>query len=106
MGVSWGKIEVGESLEQALLREIREEFSIEILMNCLLTMIEHTYPDFYLTMHVFLADYVRGDIVLTEHLNLLWLAKDELKDLDWAAADRPIIDILSTKTLIVLTYSK
>ena len=85
-----GKVEVGESREEALVREIREELSVDIEVSEFLMTVEHTYPDFHLTMHVFKCVLNQGQISLNEHVALKWLSTDGLDQLDWAAADIPV----------------
>ena len=89
-----GKVEVGESREEALVREIREELSVDIKVSEFLMTVEHTYPDFHLTMHVFKCVLDQGEMILNEHVSLKWLSIDELDQLDWAAADAPVVESL------------
>ena len=89
-----GKVEVGESHEEALVREIREELSVEIKLSEFFMTVEHTYPDFHLTMHVFNCVLPSGEIVLNEHVDMKWLSMEELGSLDWAAADVPVVKSL------------
>ena len=89
-----GKVEVGESREEALVREIREELSVDIEVSEFLMTVEHTYPDFHLSMHVFKCVLDQGEITLNEHVALKWLSIDELDQLDWAAADIPVVKSL------------
>lgn len=89
-----GKVEIDESLEQAIQREILEELNIRIIPKQLLITVEHTYPDFHLIMHCFICDYEFGDLHLTEHIQLTWLNHSELNTLDWAAADIPVVETL------------
>ena len=89
-----GKIEEGESLRQALQRELTEELKIEATVAELVTTVDHTYPDFRLIMHAFHCEITSGQLTLTEHLDMKWLPKNELRNLDWAAADIPIVDLL------------
>ena len=89
-----GKVEVGESREEALVREIREELSVDIEVSEFLMTVEHAYPDFHLTMHVFKCVLDQGEITLNEHVALKWLSIDELDQLDWAAADVPVVKSL------------
>jgi 8-oxo-dGTP diphosphatase len=86
-----GKVEAGESLEQAIQREILEELHIQVNPKELLITVEHTYPDFHLVMHCFVCDYEYGDIQLTEHIELAWLYRRNLQSLDWADADIPVV---------------
>ena len=89
-----GKIEEGESREDALFRELSEELKIETTIGDLVMTVDHTYPDFRLIMHAFHCEILSGELTLTEHLDQKWLSRSELKDLDWAAADVPIVDKL------------
>ena len=89
-----GKVEVGESREEALVREIREELSVDIEVSEFLMTVEHTYPDFHLTMHVFRCVLIQGEITLNVHVALKWLSIDELDQLEWAAADVPVVKSL------------
>lgn len=89
-----GKIENGETKKEALKRELDEELSINPEINDLYITVVHKYPDFELTMHTFLCDVATKDITLNEHISSIWLKKDELLTLDWAAADVPIVNKL------------
>ncbi|MEY3085597.1 MAG: hypothetical protein RL037_1777 [Bacteroidota bacterium] len=89
-----GKIEEGETLEMTIIREIQEELNMKIIPIEQLPTVEHTYPDFHLTMHVFLCSCEFRMLELTEHISFSWLRKEELRSLDWAAADIPIVDHL------------
>ena len=91
-----GKIEVGESPEAALRREIREELDVEIKVCRLLTTVEHDYPDFHLTMHCFLSVIAKGTLHLNEHLSAKWLSPDNLDNVDWLPADRKILPFLTS----------
>jgi 8-oxo-dGTP diphosphatase len=89
-----GKIELGETNEQALRRELDEELHIEVTSLQYFMSVEYAYPDFHITMHAFTCEVHSRDIVLTEHIDAKWLALDELEQLDWAAADVPIVNKL------------
>lgn len=89
-----GKIEAGETLQEALQRELVEELKIEASVGDLVTTVDHAYPDFRLIMHAFHCRILSGELTLTEHLDKKWLPKSELRSLDWAAADVPIVDLL------------
>jgi 8-oxo-dGTP diphosphatase len=86
-----GKVEEGETKLAALVREIREELHMDISVDAFFTTVNHTYPDFQLTMHSYLCSCPTNDLTLTEHSDFKWLSKDALKDLDWAAADEEIV---------------
>ncbi len=86
-----GKIEKGESEQECIKREIKEELNIDIQLTSRLSPSNYDYPGFSIQLIPFTANYVRGDIRLAEHKQYLFLKKDELKDLDWAEADIPIV---------------
>ena len=90
-----GKVEVGENREDALLREIQEELAAEIHELQYLMTVEHSYPDFHLTMHAYTCALKNGEITLREHVNMKWLATEDLDQLDWAEADLPVVKQLS-----------
>lgn len=89
-----GKVEVGESLENALIREIKEELKMNVSVEKLFLTVNHTYPDFNIIMHSFLCNVESRELELTEHLDARWLAVNELDSLDWAGADIPIVEKL------------
>ena len=87
-----GKIEEGESPQEALVREIREELKTEIVVGELIDTIEYDYPTFHLSMDCFWAEVVSGDLVLTEHAAAKWLTKDDLDSVEWLPADVTLIE--------------
>ncbi len=87
-----GKIENGETPESALIREIKEELSVEIETGQALGSVKFNYPGKSIELIPFLALIKSGEISLTEHQAFRWLQKDELQSLDWAEADIPIIE--------------
>ena len=87
-----GKIEEGETPQEALVREIKEELETEIVVGELIDTIEYDYPTFHLSMDCFWAEIVSGDLVLKEHEAAKWLTKDELDSVDWLAADITLVD--------------
>lgn len=89
-----GKIEEGETPEQALIREIKEELDTEIEIGELVDIVEYDYPDFHLTMHCFMCTIKSGDLVLKEHEAAKWLTKETLYSVDWLPADKDLIDKL------------
>ncbi|HIF9502652.1 TPA: (deoxy)nucleoside triphosphate pyrophosphohydrolase [Photobacterium damselae] len=86
-----GKVEKGETLEEAIARELQEELAITITDPQLLITIKHRYSDFDITMHCFVVDVESPEIVLSEHVAQRWLEKEELMDVDWAEADIPAV---------------
>lgn len=89
-----GKIESGETLEDALRREIREELQTEICVGEKLTVVEYDYPKFHLTMHCYFCTIISGSLTLLEHSASCWLPKDELSSLNWLPADEGLIRLL------------
>lgn len=86
-----GKIESGESKQETIKREISEELEINITVQEEYITVNHQYPDFHLTMHSFICSCNEPSLNLTEHIDYKWLDKNELNQLDWAAADIPIM---------------
>ena len=82
-----GKIEEGETPQEALKREIMEELDTEIEVGELIDTIEYDYPDFHLSMGCYWSSVVSGDLVLKEHEAARWLGKDELMGVEWLPAD-------------------
>ena len=89
-----GKMEAGETPEEALRREIWEELETRIEVERLVETVEYDYPQFHLTMHCFLCRVESGRLELKEHEAARWLEKDELNEVDWLPADLQIIDKL------------
>jgi 8-oxo-dGTP diphosphatase len=89
-----GKLEVGETKEDALRRELLEELDILVNIKSFYLTVVHQYPDFELTMHSFKCEVNTKDLTLHEHIDQKWLTIEEISQLDWAAADVPIVDKL------------
>ena len=89
-----GKVEPGETLEAALVREIKEELDAEINVKDLFDTVEYDYPKFHLTMHCFICELVSEDIVLKEHSAARWLDKAGLDTVEWLPADEGLIEQL------------
>jgi len=94
-----GKIEAGESPEEALRREICEELETHISVGSLLQTIEYDYPKFHLTMHCYLCSVLSGALTLKEHEAARWLAKNQLDSVRWLPADLQIVDTLKSLAL-------
>ncbi|KSV60513.1 (deoxy)nucleoside triphosphate pyrophosphohydrolase [Acetivibrio ethanolgignens] len=92
-----GKIEEGETPENALKREILEELETEIAVGELIDTIEYDYPAFHLSMDCFWCDVVRGDLVLKEHESARWLDKESLYSVEWLPADVALIEKIRMK---------
>ena len=87
-----GKIEVGETPEECIVREIREELATEVKAEKILGTIEYDYPTFHLKMHCILCTILSGKLELLEHENSRWLTKETLKSVNWLSADELILD--------------
>ena len=90
-----GKIEPGETPQQALVREIREELDADISVGPLLRTIDYDYPAFHLTMHCFRCTLTNPHLTLLEHEAARWLLPKELLSVRWLPADESIIEELS-----------
>lgn len=86
-----GKMEAGESPQDALRREIREELDAEIEVGRLLETVEWDYPSFHLTMHCFICSLVSGSMNLNEHEAAAWLTKENIGSVKWLPADEGLI---------------
>lgn len=89
-----GKIDEGETPEEALMREIKEELDIEIEVKELLYTVEYDYPRFHLSMDCFVCSIKSGDLILKEHEAAQWLTKETLDSVEWLPADLKLIDKL------------
>jgi len=87
-----GKIEEGETKEQALARELREEMEMEVDVNEHFTDVYYDYPDFTMNMYCFKCTAHSDKFVLNVHHDFKWLEKENLKTIDWAPADVPIVE--------------
>lgn len=89
-----GKIEPGETPEEAIKREIQEELATEIRVEQPLITVEYDYPTFHLSMQCFLCKVEKGNLTLLEHEAARWLTYDELDGVDWLPADRVVVGSL------------
>lgn len=87
-----GKIELGETPQEALVREIREELDVEIVVKDFLETVEYDYPGFHLTMDCFFCTIKSGEMVLKEHEAAKWLTAETLDSVDWLPADQVLIE--------------
>ena len=90
-----GKIENGETPEEALKREIREELSTEINVDNFLCTVEYDYPNFHLTMHCFFCSLLTEALHLNEHEAARWLSKNDLNSVEWLPADQLVLKELN-----------
>ena len=87
-----GKIEEGETPEEALVREIKEELDTVIEVGELIDTVEYDYPNFHLSMDCFICSIKEGDLVLKEHSAAKWLTKETLDSVDWLPADEGLVE--------------
>lgn len=87
-----GKMEAGETPEEALKREIKEELSADISVDEFITTVEYDYPAFHLTMHCYLCTLLDEAMHLNEHEAAMWLSKAELRSVKWLPADLEVVE--------------
>lgn len=87
-----GKIESGDTPQQALKREIMEELDTEIAVGELIDTIEYDYPNFHLSMDCFWCEVIHGELILNEAEDAKWLTKEHLADVEWLPADVTLIE--------------
>lgn len=87
-----GKLEPGETPEECIVREIREELATEVRAEHILGVVDYDYPSFHLTMHCILCTIVSGKLQLLEHEAAKWVNKETLRSVDWLPADQLILD--------------
>ena len=101
MGLKWefpgGKIEVGETEEESIIREIQEELNIEIDIIRKLKSQKTELENVIIELIPFICSIRKGQIINREHKNILWLKKEELFKLDWAEPDLPIVEVILEK---------
>ena len=86
-----GKVQAGETPEEALIREIREELDTEIAVESLIDTVEYDYPGFHLSMKCYWCAVAAGRLELREHEAARWLSRDELDSVGWLPADRALL---------------
>lgn len=86
-----GKIEAGETPQEALKREIKEELDVDIEVHDLIETVEYDYPEFHLSMDCFWCEIINGKLVLKEHQAARWLTKETINDVEWLPADIELV---------------
>ena len=94
-----GKIEPGETPEQALHRELLEEMDLDVEVHELLATVTHDYPDFTITLAAYRCTAPTTAFTMREHAASRWLPWDELPSLDWCAADARLISLFSNRSI-------
>ena len=89
-----GKVEPGETPEEALVREIKEELASDILVEKYLTTVEHDYPEFHLSMACYWCSVKSGKLTLLEHEAARWLPFDDLRQVNWLPADVKVVEAI------------
>lgn len=87
-----GKIEAGETPQEALKREIKEELDVDIEVHDLIDTVEYDYPEFHLSMGCFWCEIINGELVLKEHQAARWLTKETINDVEWLPADIELVN--------------
>lgn len=100
-----GKIEEGETSEEALIREIKEELDVIVKVGHLVKTVEYDYPTFHLMMECFVCEIEEGEIELKEHQSAKWLTKDTIDSVEWLAADVELIAELKSGRVDELLHS-
>lgn len=90
-----GKIEAGETPQEALKREIMEELDTEISVGEFIDTVEYDYPDFHLSMDCFWCEIIKGNLVLKEHEAARWLTKEQFGEVEWLPADQGLLKMVA-----------
>ena len=91
-----GKVEENEDHKSALIREIKEEFNVDIEVKNLIKKIEHQYPDFYLEMYCYDCNLITDNFILNDHSEIMWFDPKNPIDLEWLPADIAIVEYLKS----------
>ena len=92
-----GKMEPGETPEQAIARELKEELAVDVNVGEFLCTVDYDYPAFHLTMHCFYCSVIGGELTLLEHEAAKWLKSTELHSVNWLPADVEVVKALEKK---------
>ena len=94
-----GKVEPGETPEQALAREIKEELDTEIAVGRKITQVEYDYPEYHISMGCYLCTICSGHLTLKEHESAKWLKVEDIESVDWLPADREVVRLIQIMDL-------
>ena len=97
-----GKTEPGETPQQALARELKEELAIDVCVEDFIVTVEHDYPGRHITMHCYFCKIISGELTLLEHDSARWLTKQDLRSVNWLPADVTVVEKL--ENLSVYSY--
>lgn len=92
-----GKMEAGETPEQALARELKEELTVDVLVGDFICTVDYDYPKFHLTMHCFYCTVVGGELKLLEHEAARWLSRENIRSVDWLPADIEVVHAIENR---------
>jgi len=95
-----GKVEPGETAEQAIVREIKEELDAVIAVDKYITTVDYDYEKFHLTMHCFLAHVAEGHLELLEHSAAKWLTSEHIDEVDWLPADVEVVNAIKEQHIL------
>ena len=95
-----GKIEQGETPEEAIVREIHEELEAIIAVDSLVTVVDYDYDTFHLHMHCFLCHVARGEFELHEHMAARWLDATTIDSVEWLPADQEVIEAIKNQNIL------
>lgn len=94
-----GKMEPGETREQALARELKEELAVNVSVGSFICTVDYDYPQFHLTMHTFYCTIESGNLTLLEHEAAKWLNRSELHTVNWLPADAEVVKKLKSPSI-------